>query len=81
MAEVTIDDLARALDAADLDAEAWRRWMASDTADAALVRDVLAATEALLRGDLDRAAYGARMAALWAYWRERLEMLGPDAAP
>jgi hypothetical protein len=78
MAAFTIDDLARALDEG-IDAEAWRRWMTSETADAALVRDVLAATEALVRGDLDRAAYGARMAALWAYWRERLDALAPDA--
>lgn len=78
MAEDTIDDLARALDAANLDAEAWRRWMASDTADAALVRDVLAATDALMRGDLDHAGYHARMTALWTYWRERLDTLPPD---
>lgn len=81
MAGLTIDDLASALDGAGLDAEAWRRWVASDTADAALVRDVLAATEALVRGDLDPSAYGARMAALWTYWRERLDTLPPDAAP
>lgn len=81
MAAFTIDDLARALDAAGIDAEMWRSWMTSDTADAALVRDVLAATDALVRGDLDHAGYHARMTALWAYWRERLDTLPPDEEP
>ncbi len=74
----TIDDLARALGSAPVDAAAWRRWIESDAADAALVRELLAATEALVRGTLDRAGYEARIAALWAHWRSRLDALPPD---
>ncbi len=77
----TIDDLAAAAAASGIDAAAWRRWVESDAADAALVRDVLAAAEALVRGDVDPSAYAARMAALWAHWRERLEALPPDGDP
>lgn len=80
MTAPTIDDLAARLGAGGVSAEVWRRWLEGNAADAAVVRDVTEATEALMRGGIDRKGYEARMAALWAYWRERLDTLPPDEA-
>jgi hypothetical protein len=76
----TIDELAARLGAGGVSAEAWRRWLDGDAAEAAVIRDVTAATEALMTGQIDRDGYQARIAALWAYWRERLDALPPDDA-
>jgi hypothetical protein len=77
----TIDDLARALQGPGVDTAAWREWVGSDAADATLVRELLAATEALVRGAIDREAYESRIAALWTYWRGQLDALPPDDTP
>jgi hypothetical protein len=76
----TIDDLAAQLEASGVSAEAWRRWLHGDAADAAVVRDVTSATEALLCGRLTPEGYRARMAALWEHWRVRADALPPDEA-